>query len=152
MSLSKIATKTSLQAIGRVAIGTVVDGFFTQKVVDDTTFVTVGSELLAQLIADSFLTYQFFDFMTKRGYGSNTIDPTKSVVYLLSLFSSQPNIRAKLSSFVNYVQTRFTNTPVLMAQPPKKPMAPNLKQDAINGQISQNYTTLHNSAYISRRQ
>ena len=150
MSLTKIATKISLQAIGGVAIGMLVDSLFTSKVVDDSTFVTVGSELFAQLLADSVLTYQFFDFMTRKGYSSNSLDPTKSVVYLISLFSSQPNVRAKLVAFVDYMQKRFTNTPILLGQLPKPPMAPNLKQDAINGQVPQSYTQ-HYSTHISRR-
>ena len=57
MSLSKIAIETSLQAMGGVAIGMLVDVLFTLKVVDDSNFVTVDSELFAQLLADSFLTY-----------------------------------------------------------------------------------------------
>ena len=145
MSLSKIATESAFQAIGGVAIGMFVDGFFTHKVVDDSTFITVGSELLAQLIADSFLTYQFFDFMTKQGYGTN-IDPTKSVVYLISLFSSQLIVRAKLINFVDYMQKRFTNTPILLSQPPKQSMAPNKKQNAIDGQVNQNYTQHYTTA------
>ena len=140
MSLSKIATETSLQAIGGVAIGMAVDGFFEHKNVDDSNFMMVGSKLLAQLIADSFLTYQFFDFITKRGYSSNGIDPTKSVVYLISLFSLQPNVRAKLINFIAYVQKRFLNTPILLNQPPKPPMARNQLQNSLNGQVNQNYT------------
>ena len=78
--------------------------------------------------------------MTRKAYSSNSIDPTKLVVYLISLFSSQPNVRAKLVAFVDYMHKRFTNIPILLGQPPKQPMAPNLKQDAINGQVNQNYT------------
>ena len=37
-------------------------------------------------------------------------------------------------------QKQFTNTPILLSQPPKPPMAPNLKQDSLNGQVNQNYT------------
>jgi hypothetical protein len=140
MALSKIASDTTFQAVGGSAIGLAVDHFFTSKQVDDTNFMMVGVELLAQLIADSFLTYTYFDFLTRRGYTSNGADQTRSVVYLLAFITSQPNLRSKMTNFIGYLQQRFNQTPLLVSKPNFQSLGPAQQANQQNGQTNQQYT------------
>jgi hypothetical protein len=87
MNLSKIANDVTFQFIGGALISTFTNSFFENKSVNNSTVLVVGVEILAQLIADRFLTYSYFKMLIKRNYINNA-DPTRNLAFILSFIVS----------------------------------------------------------------
>lgn len=100
----RIGNEVTSQYIGGSIIGRTLDYFFPEaESVNSKNIFKVGIETIGQLFLSGVLSVQFHSFSAGRGLNPNT-DPTRGVVFVVALFSSQPNLKMKMKDLVDYFE------------------------------------------------
>jgi hypothetical protein len=107
MSIYNSAQQTTLQGLGGLIIGGVIDQFFhPHDAVSSSNALLVGGEIVLQLGLAGLLTAGYFDFLTRRGFREDSI---KGLAYYLTMLGSQPHLMSKIGALSKYIGSNFKN-------------------------------------------
>lgn len=150
MSFTKVAQEVALQGIGGLLIGSAADSIFHPLAlgVNAENFPKVTGEVAIQLGLNGFATSMYYEFLYKRGIRGD--DPTKGVIFVVTLFAAQSRLQEKLMAVSKYISNLLRGLGGEFSTPREVPKAnqPNFINGVIPSASADTIPNTEDSIYV----